>query len=190
MAIVLCPNSHYYDDKRNKFCPYCEKMASNALVSSEPKLDEQLTSFITPITFGDDAQLTEGYGEAIGTFEKTIGIFLDETQNVLTTGWLVCTEGAEKGKSYALHSGRNFAGKSPYMDIVLAGDDGIAEEKHFSVIYEPRSITFYLVCGSGHTYLNGEPLSAEMPLSDGDAIQAGHSKYIFIPFCKEGREWI
>ena len=187
MAIVQCPNNHYYDDKRNSTCPYCEKM--NNAVTADAGVNEQLTSYIDPVEIDDNVQLTEGYGEAVTEFEKTIGIFIDETQNILTVAWLVCVDGLEKGKSYVIHSGRNFAGRSQDMDIVLSDDNSIAREKHFSIVYDPKSIAFYLVSGSGHTYVNGEAISSEKALVDGDVIQAGQSKYMFVPFCKEGREW-
>lgn len=185
MAIVLCPNNHYYDDKRNDTCPYCDKINNSV---SNSGLNEQLTSYIDPSDYDDNSQLTEAYGESVSEFEKTIGIFIDETQNVLTVGWIVCIEGNEKGKSYTLHSGRNFAGRSTHMDVVLS-DDSVSIEKHFSIVYDPKTVRFYLVSGSEHTYLNDEAISTEKEIFDGDMIQAGQSRYVFIPFCKEGRDW-
>lgn len=187
MAIVQCPNNHYYDDKRTTTCPYCEKM--NNAITSDAGINEQMTSYIDSIEPDDNTQVTEGYGEAVSEFEKTIGIFVDETQNMLTTAWLVCVEGKEKGKSYVIHPGRNFAGRSSDMDITLSDDNSISREKHFSIVYEPKSITFYLVSGAGYTYVNNEAVSEKKVIVDGDMIQTGHSKYIFVPFCKEGREW-
>lgn len=187
MAIVQCPNNHYYDDKRDSSCPYCKKMCNSVIADVD--VNEQPTSYIDPTEIDDSAKLTEGYGETVTEFEKTIGIFVDETQNILTVAWLVCIEGPEKGKSYVIHSGRNFAGRSLDMDIVLSDDNSIAEEKHFSVVYDPKSVMFYLLEGSGNTYINGVAISSEENLLDGDIIQVGQSKYMFIPFCKEGREW-
>lgn len=188
MAIIQCPNNHYYDDKRNHTCPYCEKL--NASRAPEVSLNEQMTSYVIPaLDDDDDVQLTEGYGEAVSEYEKTIGIFVDETHNQLTTGWLVCVSGATKGKSYAIHSGRNFAGRSLDMDIVLSDDAAVMENKHFAVVYDPKSVAFYLVCGEGHTYVNGEPASEQVQLVDNDEIQVGKSKFVFVPFCKKGREW-
>lgn len=185
MAIVQCPNNHYYDDRRNSSCPYCEKLSGGAAAG----LNEQMTSYLDPAQADDDACLTEGYGEAVAEYEKTIGIFVDESQNLLTVGWLVCTEGSEKGKSYVIHAGRNFVGRSQDMDIVLSDDRSIVREKHFSIVYDPKSIVFYLVSGEGHTYLNEEAVTAEQLLKEGDIIRVGGSKYVFVPFCKEGREW-
>lgn len=187
LAIVQCSQNHYYDDKKNKTCPYCEKL--NGSVADDGGINEQLTSYHDFSDFEDDARLTEAYGESVGDYEKTIGIFLDDTQNVLTAGWLVCIEGAQKGKNFTINAGRNFAGRSLDMDIVLADDDSISRDKHFSIVYDPKTIAFYLVCGEGHTYLNNEPVLSQNQLSEGDAIQVGNSKYLFIPFCKEGRDW-
>lgn len=187
MAIVQCSSNHYYDNKKNSTCPYCEKMKNYS--ATDTGVNEQLTSYINPVEANDDVQLTEGYGEFVSEFEKTVGVFIDETQNVLTVAWLVCIVGSEKGKSYVIHSGRNFAGRSLDMDIVLSDDLAIVREKHFSVVYDPRSVSFYLVNGEGNTYVNGEAVSAEKSIVDGDVIQVGQSKYLFVPFCKEGREW-
>lgn len=187
MAIVQCINNHYYDNNKDTTCPYCEKMSESAI--DDMGINEQLTSYMNPIDEQDDAQLTEGYGEAVNEFEKTIGIFVDETHNVLTVAWLVCIEGSEKGKSYVIHSGRNFVGRSQDMDIVLSDDKYIAREKHFSIVYDPKSISFYLVNGEGHTYVNGEAVSSERIIDEGDVIQVGQSRYMFVPFCKEGWEW-
>lgn len=188
MAIIQCPNNHYYDDKRNHTCPYCEKMS--AISASTTDLNEQMTSYIPPAEDNDDdTQLTEGYGEAVNEYEKTIGIFIDETHSQLTTGWLVCISGAMKGKSYVLHSGRNFAGRSLNMDIVLSDDVSVSEDKHFAVAYDPKGVEFYLVCGEGHTYVNGEAVSEQVQLVDNDEIQVGQSRFLFVPFCRKGREW-
>lgn len=187
MAIIQCPNNHYYDDKRNHRCPYCEKM--HTVPVSMAGMNEQLTSYITPVLDDDDAQLTEGYGEAVYEYEKTIGVFVDESHNQLTVGWLVCISGAMKGQSYTLHSGRNFVGRSLDMDIALADDASVMENKHFAVVYDPKGIEFYLVCGEGHTYVNCEAVSEQIQLVDNDEIQVGQSRFLFVPFCRKGREW-
>lgn len=185
MAIIQCANQHYYDDSKNLECPYCLKLQTEML---SEELGEQMTSYYTD--YGEtDGQKTEAYDEFVNEFDKTIGVFFDDTQNELTVGWLVCTSGFEKGKSHVVHSGRNFAGRAIEMDIVLQDDEKISKHRHFSIVYDPKSITFYLVSGEGYIYVNGKVVSAECVLKDGDEITAGESKYIFVPFCKEGREW-
>ena len=184
MAIIQCPNNHYYDDERNSSCPYCEDINLRILPKS---FNEQLTSYIMPNN--DEECLTEAYGECVDEFERTISIFSDDSFNILTVGWIVCISKLAKGMSHVIHSGRNFAGRSSDMDIVLINDYKIRREKHFSIVYDPKSITFYVVAGEGYVYVNGKIVNSEIKIYDGDIIQAGESKYMFIPFCKKGREW-
>lgn len=188
MAIVQCENHHYYDDKRDASCPYCAKMADSSTETDD--IREQLTSYADFATMEDDAQLTEAYGENVGEYDKTIGLFTDgDTQNVCTVGWLVCVNGPARGKSYPLHAGRNFAGRSPDMDMVLSDDKAISRDKHFSIVYDPRGVRFYVVAGCGQTYWNQQAVLEEQEIRDGDEIVAGESHYIFVPFCREGRVW-
>ena len=105
------------------------------------------------------------------------------------TGWLVCVSGPEKGRDYRLHSGRNFLGRAPQMDISIADDMEISRENHFSVVYEPKKRMYLLVPGSANIYLNGKSINKVTSLKTGNMIGVGRSEFIFIPFCKEGRDW-
>ena len=105
-------------------------------------------------------------------------------------GWLVCTEGSEKGQDYRLHAGKNFIGRSTSMDVVIAGDREIAREKHATIIYDPRGNHFFLVpevdCETKH---NDTAIEEPTALADGDRIDLGETTLIFVAFCKEGRVW-
>ena len=184
MAIVTCPNNHYFDNVRFQTCPYCEKLKAGGAADSP---NEQLTSYMGPADVGE--QLTEAYGESVGESDKTIGVFVDESHSEPAVGWLVCVEGGEKGKTHVIRSGRNFAGRSPDMDIVLSDDNSISRDGHFSIVYDPKSAEFYLIAGSGTVYLNGSLVTSQEKLNDNDVIGVGHSAYSFVPYCKEGREW-
>lgn len=186
MAIVQCENNHYYDNSKNSECPYCAKVKTGL---DTCEINEQLTSYMDDGFQLQEEQLTEAYGDFVDECDKTIGIFIDETQNELTVGWLVCMKGLEKGKSYILHSGRNFVGRAFDMDIVLTDDMGITRDKHFSIVYDPKSISFYFVSGNGQTYINGKPGIDECKLNENDILEVGNSEYMFIPFCKKGRVW-
>lgn len=184
MAIVMCERNHYYDDSKNDSCPYCEKEA-NVIDDS---MNEQETSFFLQDEIGD-GQLTEAYGESVQEFEKTIGIFSEVNSNRLTAGWLVALNGEYRGKSYPVFLGRNFAGAGDDMDIVLYGDRRISRNKHFSVVYDPKHNMFYILPDEGQIYLNNKPVVGDSLLSEGDIVGVGETELIFIPFCKEGRDW-
>ena len=183
MAIVQCPYGHYYDNLKTESCPYCQKEIDN------DDLGEVKTSSFFEDSI-DDFRLTEMIGEDIQEFEKTIGIFADEeTGNLYTVGWLVSICGIEKGKSYILHSGRNYASRKYDADIPLMEDGKISRDNHFSVVFDPKSNEFFVVEGNGQIYLNDEPISSHCKLAEGDVITLGESKFVFVPYCKEGRNW-
>lgn len=184
MAILQCPQGHYYDDTRTASCPYCVKLR----VHADDDLREQLTSYVDVGDFTGEGT-TEAYFDFVDEEDRTIGIFTDEDQNQRTAGWLVCINGLVKGKSYPFFVGRNFAGRSPDMDLVLSDDRKISREKHFSVVFDPVAIDYYLIPGSGTTFLNGKIITQAARIIDGDEIGAGETKYLFVPFCKEGRVW-
>ncbi len=106
-------------------------------------------------------------------------------------GWVVCVEGSCYGKSYDLHSGKNFIGRMPDMDICLEGDSHVSRSKHAIVVYDPKGKTFYLQSGESHElcYLNDKLILSEETLSDRDVIQVGESKLVFVQFCDETYRW-
>ena len=185
MSIVQCIRGHYYDDSRDIACPYCRKYESEGL--SEDDFSERLTQY--KALEDDDAVRTEAYGENVEENEKTIGIFEKSERNRLTAGWLVCTEGMERGASYPIYAGRNFVGRDDSMDISLRGDRGICRKRHGAVVDDPRSRRFFAVAGEGALYVNGDPLSDSREIFENDSIQAGKSTYLFVPFCKGERFW-
>jgi len=185
--IVQCERLHYYDSAKSAVCPYCLKQDSASVYDAGDDLREQRTVYVEPAVLED--QLTEAYGEAVGEGDKTISLYADEMENQFTVGWLVCMNGPAKGKSYALHKGYNFAGRSIDMDIVLSDDLLLSNEKHFSVVYDQKSNRFYIIAGTGNTTVNGARLTGENKLSEGDMISVGASALIFIPFCRVGRTW-
>lgn len=186
MAIVLCPRNHYYDNKKQSSCPYCK--AEDEREKEEWSLNVQLTSALE-ITGDGEEQLTQAYGEDVCSEERTIGIYSRNQENEMTAGWLVCIKGKSKGRSFSIHCGRNFAGCGDYMDIVLDKEDGFRQEMYFSIVYDPKSISFFLVPDAGGVLLNDKAVARENDISENDIIGVGKSEYRFIPYCRKGREW-
>ena len=190
MAIVRCSKNHYYDNVKDETCPYCLKLQGFSGALNQDSLAERQTVFKQQDSLIYENQETEMYGESVDEGDKTISLYPDESENLFTVGWLVCMNGSAKGKSYVLHKGRNFAGRSVNMDIALTDDFLISRDKHFSVVYDPKSNRFYILAGTGRTYINNTPLRDEKELADGDLISAGASLFIFVSFCREGRTWL
>lgn len=177
MAIIQCQAGHFFDSLRFAECPFCKARESD---TSE---NFSLTQLNIPLA--DDFRVFNG-----GSSEtKTVGYF-DEVFNTRpVTGWLVAVSGQMKGKSYEIFPGRNFAGTYDDMDIPLTYDRKICGENHFSIIYDPKSISFYAVAGAGGIFVNSKPVIRQQKLKQGDVLQAGDTEMIFIPFCRKGRAW-
>jgi len=144
-----------------------------------------VTSFVSDRS---DEQNIVDFRPADPVDEKTVSIYKKRGWDPVT-GWLVCVEGPEKGRDYRLHSGRNFLGRALQMDISIVDDKEISRENHCSVVYEPKKREYFLVPGSANVYLNGDAVNEVADITTGDTIGAGGSEFVFIPFCKEGREW-
>ncbi len=188
MAIVQCPQGHYYDDQRDMQCPYCGKDLRRSWQNAE-SFNEQITQYAVLPPQEYDEQQTEAYGEYVGDADLTLGRYSVANGNRLTAGWLVCTQGFARGKSYVLYSGRNFAGRSHEMDLVVSDEFKIARQKHFSVVYDPKSVSFFLIPEGGAIMLNGNIVTKAEELHEGDRIVAGDAEFLFVPFCKEGCTW-
>lgn len=178
MAVVQCANKHYYDNVKHSECPHCKK----AMASGIDPLAENKTI----------AKIPGNMMGALGSFgdndeKKTIGVLRMKNINPIA-GWLVCIDGENKGRSFEVHVGKNFVGRSMRMDI-NTNDESISRDNHFTIIYEPNESVFYLQPGNGLTYHNGKLLSEAGQLKENDKVKAGKSEYVFVPYCKEGRGW-
>ena len=106
-------------------------------------------------------------------------------------GWLVCISGPNQGRDYRICAGLNSIGRERGNRITVYGDKGISREKHAMVIYEPKKMQFFIKPGesSGLTYLNDEYVSGISVLKNGDLIEMGASRFVFVPLCGETFKW-
>lgn len=107
------------------------------------------------------------------------------------TGWLVCVEGAEKGKDFRLHSDMNYIGRSRSNDVVLASDPTVSRERHAMIAYDTRGKMFFFAPANGSSLVrqNGRPVLSTVELKRGDRIEIGEGTYVFVPLCGEDFEW-
>jgi hypothetical protein len=124
------------------------------------------------------------HGKTIGYYHQKIGI--DPV-----VGWLVCTEGGDRGRDYRLHSEKNFIGRSENMDVCIRGDETISRENHAIISFNPKNNTFKLQPGDGRglVYLNEEDIDVPTQIKAYDVIEVGQTKLIFVPFCGENFKW-
>lgn len=182
MAVIKCAKGHFYDEGKFENCPHCNDAQGDATQFD----DEKTVAKITHDKVLND--LTQYIG--FGGDEKTVSIFAKKMGSDPVVGWLVCSDGAEKGRDYRLHSGRNFVGRSDKMDIVIKDDPEITRDDHCSIVYEPKGGGFMIVAGTGTiTFINGKRVDDPVTMEDGDKLEIGKCTFVFIPYCKEGRKW-
>lgn len=175
MGIRRCENGHYYDDEKFFRCPYC---GINIDLEDEIDSDQDKTVAIADIKYSEDDD------------DRTIMAEGKEEKRYFVTGWLVCVDGAEKGRDYRLHMGFNRIGRSYQMDICLEDDLAITRDNHCSVIYDDKNGQFLVKPSVGTvTYLNGNILLSAEIIKTGDRIRVGQSTLELVAFCNGEKKW-
>lgn len=130
-------------------------------------------------------------GMAQADENKTVGYYPRRIGVEPVVGWLVIVEGAGKGESFLLHTGRNFIGRSQEMDVVLHGDKSVSRVRHGILVYEPREKVFFIQPGDSRElfYRNGEVVLEKLLLESYDVLQFGETKLMFVALCGEHFSW-
>jgi hypothetical protein len=107
-------------------------------------------------------------------------------------GWLVVVDGPGRGKAVNIYAGMNSLGRSAGQRIRIDfGDASISGEGAAFITFEPKRRTFHINHGgkANIVYLNEEAVLTPMPLSDGNAISIGETKFRFVQLCGPDFTW-
>ncbi len=192
MALRRCENGHYYDENKYSVCPSCRipgldietTRAMPGGGADAGKAEGQRNFADAPTRRKDEPRMEREPGVTKAYWTAKLGI--DPV-----VGWLVCVEGADRGRDYRIRSERNHIGRDPSMDICISGDDTIAREKHAVISFNPKKNTFLIAPGDGRglIYLNEEEVIVPMELKAYDMIEMGQTKLVFVPFCGSNFQW-
>lgn len=183
MEMKRCPNGHFYDQSKTPSCPYCTGTSANANVTVP--LNAGGIGATVPVQPGLPVQpAANDDGKTVAVIKQKIGI--DPV-----VGWLVCTEGKEKGRDFRIHADNNYIGRSERMDICLSGDDTVSRENHAVVSYDMRDKIFYFSPGDGRSIvrLNDRAMFSTVELKKGDIVEIGSTKLMFVPLCGKEFDW-
>lgn len=154
MADVFCNNCGHRNTEGSNFCSSCGSPLEHA--TSEP----------ATITFNLDQSNTTG---------EEFEVKVDE---VAAPGVLIATRGPNAGSEFALDPEHTTIGRHPDSDIFL--DDVTVSRRHVEV---ERSGDGYIVRDVGSlngTYLNREGIEGDHPLRNGDELQVGLFKLVYV----------
>lgn len=197
MNVVTCPNGHYYDADKYPSCPHCSNYGGMSTTIPADIDDGPIPSTIPadettiPPTVPGTQVETEPQEDTNLDIQKTVGYFEEDFGMEPVVGWLVCVDGAQKGRDYRLISGRNFIGRSEKMNVIIKGDPSVSRDTHSVVIYEPKSNTYMIQPGVSRelSYLNDQVVLESKALKANDVITIGATKLMFIPCCSSKFQW-
>jgi len=206
MAMIRCKaNLHFYDADKNKDgCPYCRNLDDN--VGGTEGVGETMGDIGktqgSPASTAGDHQERPNSNPTIGDYEPsdfegaTIGYYqTPEGENFAPiVGWLVCTEGPNKGRDYRIcaRSNSNFISRVPgkNISIVISGDDSISRDQHAEILYDQDDNTFSLIRKvSPAVKVNDKKVKVSEDLKAYDEITLGTSKFRFVPYCNGEIKW-
>ena len=154
MADVFCNNCGHRNAAGSNFCSSCGQPLDRAH-HEEPKT----------ITFTLD--------QATPTGEVQI-----ELDDVPAGGVLIATRGPNSGSEFALDRGVTTVGRHPDSTIFL--DDVTVSRRHVEIEHTPSGYRVRDVGSLNGTYLNQELIDDERPLANGDELQIGRFKLVFV----------
>jgi hypothetical protein len=196
MAMQRCPNGHMWDDSRYSSCPY-DGVPGLDIKTTRPVRDglglgasPSVETSDAPSPAGDGP--TDGFARGAAEPGVTIAAPRVRLQGIdPVVGWLVCVEGADKGRDYRIRTERNAIGRASDMEICINGDQTIHREDHAYISFNPRNCRFYIQPGEhrGLIYLNGDEVLTPAVLKAYDEIELGATKLRFVPFCGPEFQW-
>lgn len=189
MQMQQCPNGHFYDQSKSKQCPYCTGESSN--VNATRPLSGAGAIPSVGVTMPVDHTRPGGITPPADS-ERTQALIKKELGIDPVVGWLVCVEGRDKGRDFRMHADNNFVGRGEKMDICVRGDDTISRENHAVISYDTRDKKYYFSPGEGRSIVrvNDKAIFTTMELAAYDKIELGCTKFLFVPLCGEGFNWI
>lgn len=191
MGIKKCPNGHFYDNEKYDYCPYCSE--KKPLENKNNKKKNKFSLFEKTVAkWKSDAQedVTVAYNEKEQIDDQlTVGQYVIDQVGSPVSGWIVCIEGREKGKSFEIRQGVNYVGRNANIDISFLNEPTITRDKHFSLVFEPKKAETFIKPENGAVYLNDEFVDGVKKLAENDTISAGDLKFIFVPYCNGERKW-
>jgi pSer/pThr/pTyr-binding forkhead associated (FHA) protein len=153
MADVFCNNCGHRNTAGSNFCSSCGAPLDRA-ANDEPTT----ITFSLDHTGGDDIEI--------------------RVADIASNGVLVATRGPNAGSEFALGDGTTTLGRHPESDIFL--DDVTVSRRHVEVERRDGEVVVRDAGSLNGTYVNKELVEGERTLTNGDELQVGLFKLVFV----------
>lgn len=220
MEIVRCKNGHGYDPSVTPECPECARLEGKTVPLATEAQNQQWANVeggaadaigktmpvhalgngiregravedTIPVNNVRGHWADESYYQRAENGAPTMPVDVVDDIASPVVGWLVCVDGVCRGQDFRIHADNNYIGRSPSMDICIAGDNTISRENHAIIAYDTREKVFYFAPGSGRgiVRLNNKAVLMMSELKAYDRIEIGRSILMFVPLCGEQFSW-
>ncbi len=200
MKLLMCENGHFFDADETEKC-HCgagiydvdSKKQKKETVSDEdtvlitPPIVPEENVMKKPVSYNmynkneENKQKKEGDMSTVALYSSPIGQL---------AGWLVCVNGNSYGECFGVKVGKNYIGRSIYMDIAMVKESSILKEKHAMIEYDSQSCKFFIRPGvHALSYVNGIHITKMTELKIYDEVKLGLAVFVFIPLCGLKFDW-
>ncbi len=163
---------------------------------------ENRSRFSSPSVYGgisygmDQSDKTLPLGNNTTDDERTVVFTTPSSKIDPAVGWLVCTRGVDRGRSYRLVKGNNSIGRpgnGNRYKVELTDQTISREGAAGMIVYNEKGNSFFITPGdlaiNVNTYLNDEILLSPQKLPPRAVIEIAGDTLIFVPLCGEEFIW-
>lgn len=195
MAYLECGNGHIFDTDQHQSCPYCSGNSNRIDFGMGDTIGRTVPAGVSAViepesNIGATVAPSNYKAERV-ELGKTVGVFKKSMKIEPVVGWLVCIEGADKGKDYRILSRNNSIGRGENMDICIKNDVSISRENHAKIGFDSKHDDFYLIPGDSvnNIYIGEQPIFTPTKLCNYQIIEIGESKLLFVALVNEFFNW-
>jgi hypothetical protein len=190
--MVRCAEGHFYDSEKHTSCPWCgpsgvakEAAAPAPAADRTRKLGGNLAVAANPAAYAAPAPVSSPRPEAAPVATKRLDMTEQGARPVV--GWIVCTDGPDRGRDYRIHAEKNFIGRDASMDVSLSHDESVSRDRHAILVFDPKKKNYWLYPGEsqGLVYLKEELVNSPVQVGPYEEIEVGASTLVLVPFDTE-----
>ena len=119
-----------------------------------------------------------GQGVGIALLGGGLGLGLALVEQALRRVWVQVLNGRQEGRSYSLGRGMSALGLDERAQVGLFGDPLILR-KHAEIHIDSAKVVLRNGDKAGRTKVNGQPISLDCRLRNGDIIELGETRLLF-----------
>lgn len=192
MPKVRCEdNKHDYNTDQNSKCPYCRAVPKTRQVASPGVQALRSPAETRPVNQGGQTPRSPAETRPAPPVGGGGTIREPKLRFSPPVGWLVCTDGADKGKDYRIIHGRNLIGRGGNSNIRIIRDMAVSDQEHAELMYDnDDGFLFRHLKGASLAKVNGKSAREFVKIKRGDVIQVGQTMLLFVPLCDENFSWV